>query len=38
MKFKTTIRKLESELVNQQREMDEYIFNQNQGRLDFQQR
>ena len=38
MKYKTAIRKLESELASQQREMDEFIFNQNQGRLDFQQR
>lgn len=37
-KLKTTIRKLENELMAQQREMDEYIFNQNQGRLDFNQR
>jgi hypothetical protein len=26
---------LEAELVNQQREMDEYIMSQNQGRLDY---
>lgn len=37
-KLKTTVRKLENELVSQQREMDEYIFNQNQGRLDFNNR
>lgn len=35
MKYKTQIKKLEAELVNQQREMDEYIMSQNQGRVEF---
>lgn len=34
-RYKTRIKKLETELLNQQREMDEYIMSQNQGRLDY---
>lgn len=34
-RYKTRVKKLESELANQQREMDEYIMSQNQGRLDY---
>jgi membrane-bound inhibitor of C-type lysozyme len=35
LKYKTKVKKLEAELVNQQREMDEYIMSQNQGRMDY---
>lgn len=35
MKCKTRIKKLEAELVGMQREMDEYIMSQNQGRIDY---
>lgn len=35
MKYKTKLKKMEAELLNQQREMDEYIMSQNQGRLDY---
>lgn len=35
LKLKTKIKKLEQEIVNQQREMDEYIMSQNQGRVDY---
>ena len=34
-RLRTKAKKLESELQNQQREMDEYIMSQNQGRLDY---
>jgi len=35
IKNKTKIKKLEAELLNQQKEMDEYIMSQNQGRLEY---
>ena len=35
VRYKTRVKKLEAEVINQQKEMDEYIISQNQGRLDY---
>jgi hypothetical protein len=34
-KYRTRIKKLEAEIMNQRKEMDEYIMSQKQGRLDY---